>query len=156
MRVPFHSNRRSSLDGEAMTPMIDVVFLLLVFFVCASIGQRPDQLLPAALNSGTTESDTEIPDTVEPTPWDHQQVRIHLAIDPARATSAVVRLNEQPIEGMNELSERLRRLAQIDPKSPVILDVDEDVQIQNFISIYDLCQSLDFETINFATRIKVD
>ena len=39
-----------------MTPMIDVVFLLLIFFVCASIGQIPESLLPTPLNSGSIDS----------------------------------------------------------------------------------------------------
>ena len=75
MRIP--SQRRSSLDNESMTPMIDVVFLLLVFFVCASVGQKPDRLLPAELSAGTTESKVELP-PVDPNELPSQEVRIRL------------------------------------------------------------------------------
>ena len=39
MRVPSHHQDVERRDDLAMTPMIDVVFLLLIFFVCASLGQ---------------------------------------------------------------------------------------------------------------------
>ena len=55
VEVPTQHRRDGDLNGGAMTPMIDVVFLLLVFFVCASIGQAPEVLLPAELSVGSTE-----------------------------------------------------------------------------------------------------
>ena len=39
-----------------MTPLIDVVFLLLIFFVCASTGQIRESLLPTELSGGSIES----------------------------------------------------------------------------------------------------
>ena len=59
MRIPSRHNRRTYIDGESMTPMIDVVFLLLVFFVVASIGQKPEAQLPAELGRGETDADLE-------------------------------------------------------------------------------------------------
>lgn len=157
MRVPGHFNRRQPLDSETMTPMIDVVFLLLVFFVCASIGRTPDNLLPAELKAGATES----PVKTEPPPeenWAHQQVRIRVSaggesvVVGSDAGDVRVTLNEQPVSGMAELEQRLRRLAEADPLSAIILDVDDGVLVQQFITVYDLCQLLKFSSISFATR----
>ncbi len=151
MRVPGHFNRRQPLDSETMTPMIDVVFLLLVFFVCASIGRTPDNLLPAELKAGSTESQLK----TEPPPeqnWEHQQVRIHVSAAGSESGDVRVRLNEQPVSGMAELERRLRRLAEADPLSAIILDVDDGVLVQQFITVYDLCQLLKFSSISFATR----
>ncbi len=132
-----------------MTPMIDVVFLLLVFFVCASIGQTPDTLLPATLNSGTTQ---ETKEPMDDEVWEHQQVRIHVSAGGDPDGIPLVRLNEQLLAGIPDLRSRLQRLADVDPLSPVILDIDDDVQVQQFITVYDLCQSLKFNGISFATR----
>ena len=151
MRVPGHSNRRQPLDSETMTPMIDVVFLLLVFFVCASIGRTPDNLLPAELKAGATESRLK----TEPPPeedWAHQQVRIHVSAGGGESADVLVTLNEQPLSGMAELERRLQRLAEADPMSAIILDVDDGVLVQQFITVYDLCQVLKFSSISFATR----
>lgn len=136
-----------------MTPMIDVVFLLLVFFVCASVGQRPDELLPAVLGQGNTESIQPVTQPNDQDLFEHQQVRIRLQLHPSDPGGANVLLNELRVTSVDELERRLRRLAEIDAASPIILDIDDDVQVQNFIRIYDLCQLLKFESISFATRI---
>ena len=78
MRIP--SSRRLTLDNESMTPMIDVVFLLLVFFVCASVGQKPDSLLPAELSTGETEAKVEVPPE-DPLDVQSPEVRIRLTRD---------------------------------------------------------------------------
>ena len=147
MRIP--AQRRLSLDNESMTPMIDVVFLLLVFFVCASVGQKPDMLLPAQLSSGNTEAKVELPPT-DPLEFPSQEVRIRLSRD---ATGALaIELNERPVSGARELRDRLQRLAELDPSSRIILDIDDQVSVQQFIAIYDRCQALAFESISFAVR----
>ena len=62
--------------------MIDVVFLLLVFFICASVGSTADKLLPAELNGNSTSS-IEAVATVEPEEWEHPPVQIR--IEPSAA-----------------------------------------------------------------------
>ena len=44
--------------GDPMTPMIDVVFLLLVFFICASAGAMSEKLLPAELTGASATAAT--------------------------------------------------------------------------------------------------
>ena len=57
MRVPSSRNHDDDASDRAMTPMIDVVFLLLIFFVCASAGQAIEETLPTHLNMGSIETD---------------------------------------------------------------------------------------------------
>ena len=52
MRVYSWRDRHDQRDDNSMTPMIDVVFLLLIFFICASVGQRSEALLPTQLAEG--------------------------------------------------------------------------------------------------------
>ena len=150
MRIPGQSNRTPALQGEAMTPMIDVVFLLLVFFVCASVGQLPDSLLPAELGPGSTAAEVELPPpSLEDA--EHQEVRVGLR--PGKVTGTVtIQLNAQPVPTTAELRQRLVQLADIDPLTKIVLDIDDQLTTQQFISIYDLCQALDFQAISFGVR----
>ncbi|MBL8817072.1 MAG: biopolymer transporter ExbD [Planctomyces sp.] len=150
MRVPTHRISGSAFDNETMTPMIDVVFLLLVFFVCASIGSTPEKLLPASLGTGVSKA--PIRQNAEPEPvFDHQQVRIRV-LRTADTGSLRILLNEQPVGNHQELEQKLTALVTIDAKSPVVIDVADDVEMQQFITVYDLCQRLKFESINLAAK----
>ncbi len=148
MRIPAQHRREPALQGEAMTPMIDVVFLLLVFFVCASVGQLPDSLLPAELGPGATAAEVELP-PADVEELDHQEVRIGLRPGTVPGT-VLMQLNQQVIPTAEELRRRLIQLADIDPLTPVILNIDNQVSTQQFISIYDLCQALEFQSISFG------
>ena len=147
MRVP--SSRRPPLDNDSMTPMIDVVFLLLVFFVCASIGQKPDFLLPADLAEGTSESDVELP-PADPTVFESETVTVQLQRNTAGQLQ--LRMNDRPLTGAADLQQRLKTLAEVDSGTKIVLDPTDDVSVQQFIAVYDLCQSLKFDSISFAVR----
>ena len=148
MRIPHQRQRRESLDNESMTPMIDVVFLLLIFFVVASIGQKPDALLPAFMSPGTTESDVELPPP-ETDPRLSPDVRIRLSHNPDHELQ--IELNERLVTS-GELRTRLKTLAELDPRSGIILDVHDEVMVQHFVAVYEYCQTLTFESISFAVH----
>lgn len=135
-----------------MTPMIDVVFLLLVFFICASVGGTADHLLPAKLN-GTTESPlAEKP--VEPSAdWEHPAIQIRMEPGPA---GPKILLDNQPLPNSEALMERLTLLAAADSESKIILNIQDEIQVQQFINVYDLCQSLKFQNISFAVAPRDD
>ena len=55
MKIPSRPLRTGSLDGDTMTPMIDVVFLLIIFFLVSSHLARQESQMPLPLptaNSG--------------------------------------------------------------------------------------------------------
>ena len=149
MRIPRRPKNIASLDGDTMTPMIDVVFLLLVFFICASVGGTADKLLPAELK-GSTES-ADVAPVEAPDHWNHPAIRIR--IEPGQKGVAI-RLDDTLLPDVAALADRLSRLAAVDPASRIILDIHDDIHVQQFISVYDLCQSLSFENISFAVGAK--
>ena len=67
MRTNFTNPGGPTALDNLMTPMIDVVFLLLVFFLTTASFQRPEKLLPGALSAeaqsmrGAGEPPVEIP-----------------------------------------------------------------------------------------------
>jgi biopolymer transport protein ExbD len=132
-----------------MTPMIDVVFLLLVFFVCASVGQTPDSLLPAELSAGQTEAEVDLPQQ-EPEEWKSPEVRIYLDRD--AQGQLMIQLNERPVGSAAELDQRLTQLAELDPGSRIIIGFDDAVAFQHFIDTYDRCQALGFLSISLAVQ----
>lgn len=150
MRIPHRMRNSATADSDTMTPMIDVVFLLLVFFICASVGGTADQLLPAELRG--TESSPDIAVPQEEPKWDHPAIQIR--IEPG-AEGMHILLDDQPLAGPEILTERLTQLAAVDPDSRIILNIHDEVQVQQFISVYDLCQSLKFQNISFAVTAPV-
>jgi biopolymer transport protein ExbD len=133
-----------------MTPMIDVVFLLLVFFICASVGGTADHLLPAELNGTTASSQAERP-AEQAADWEHPAIQIRMEPGP---TGPKILLDNQLLPDSEALTERLTLLAAADAESKIILNIQDEIQVQQFIHVYDLCQSLKFQNISFAVAAR--
>lgn len=147
MRIPVSHQHSREADDSFMTPMIDVVFLLLIFFVCASIGQIRESTLPTPLAAGSIEA----ADSIEaPKPLGEVWVRlVRRGAGEGAVTTAEV--NSQVYEDWNRLRGTLRELASIAPEIPVILDIGQSVPVGDFVDIYDTCRSAGFDNIQFAT-----
>jgi biopolymer transport protein ExbD len=133
-----------------MTPMIDVVFLLLVFFICASVGGTADHLLPAELNGTTASPQAEKP-AEQAADWEHPAIQIRMEPGP---TGPKILLDNQLLPDSEALTERLTLLAAADAESKIILNIQDEIQVQQFIHVYDLCQSLKFQNISFAVAAR--
>jgi biopolymer transport protein ExbD len=130
-----------------MTPMIDVVFLLLIFFVCASVGQIRESTLATPLAAGSVEA----VDPVEsPKPLGEVWVRLaRRGAGEGAVTTAEV--NNLLYDDWDRLRGTLRELASVAPEVPVILDIGQSVPVGDFVDIYDTCRSAGFDNIQFAT-----
>jgi biopolymer transport protein ExbD len=142
MRVPHSHHGRGSLD-ISMTPMIDVVFQLLIFFICTASFQEPEELLPTqfAVSAGTTDV------TAVETEPALERVLVR-ATRRGEQTEWIV--NERPCPNLMEVRLVLSEVAQIDRSLPVILDVDNEIPLGDMIDVYDLCRLVGFEKIQFA------
>lgn len=143
MRIPTYHNHDADRDDQSMTPMIDVVFLLLIFFVCASVGQIRESLLPTKLSAGMVDSEEVVE---HPKPLG--EVWLHLRrIDDLRT---VTELNGREYRDFASLKAKLIELAQLAPEIPVILDIEPDVPLSDLVRVYDTCRAAEFQSINFA------
>jgi biopolymer transport protein ExbD len=144
MRLPSHHGRTET--DVAMTPMIDVVFQLLIFFICTANFQLEEELLPMGLAAkGSLQADSP-PEEMEPEP--HRVV--------VRATRADGRtqwiVNEQPIDSLAGVQGLLRAATTADALVPVTLDVAGDVPLGDMIDVYDLCRITGLQKIEFAVE----
>jgi biopolymer transport protein ExbD len=140
-RSPFA--RRESLE-ITMTPMIDVVFLLLVFFVWTASFQVVEYLLPSELSSlpGNLAAVEDPPPEAD---FENVVVRIHWIGNQPGWT-----INDQQADSLDQLHQRLQAIARVKQDAPVILHPDEDVPLGDVIDVFDISRLVGFEKIQFV------
>ena len=144
MRVPTHHDDRRQTD-IAMTPMIDVVFQLMIFFICTASFQLSEELLPTSL-AITGGTNLAAPIEIE---RDLERIVARAVYADSRTQWTV---NERPCDSLLEVGQVLRAAAEIDRSLPVILDVAGEVPLGDMIDGYDLCRLVGFEKIQFAAQ----
>ena len=144
MRIPTH---RHEVENTSMTPMIDVIFQLLIFFVCASAGQTVESHLPTELAAGSVESAAPV---VVERPFGEVWLRLKQRADDV----TVVELNDREYSDEPSLRKTLLALAETMPEIPVILDIEGAVPLGDVVRVYDACQSAQFRKVSFATKPK--
>lgn len=143
MRVPSSRQRASQVDMQtAMTPLIDVVFQLLIFFICASTGHMKELLLATDFAAGAVNA-TEAAEVEKP--LGEVSIRLKRADD-----STVAFLEGQEFREMSQLDGTLRALAKASIDIPVNLEVDGEVPLGDVIHVYDICRAVRFRSINFV------
>ena len=143
-RPSVYIRQHATLD-TTMTPMIDVVFLLLVFFLWTASFQVVEYVLPTRLSEAPVAGAL---DTDEPRPeLDFDPVVIQLLWQDERPLWIV---NEAPASSLEELARMLTTVAGIKPDVPVIIDPDEAVPFGHVIDVYDASLLAGCQKIQFA------
>ena len=111
-----------------MTPMIDVVFELLIFFV-VTIKQEDifsklnaNRPAPASSSSNSNESDTTV--TIE--------------VGRGRDANGLLVYNKRPVR-LSELDQNLREVARTSKKTPIIIKCAEDSPHKALVDALDIC-----------------
>jgi biopolymer transport protein ExbD len=130
----------------SMTPMIDVVFLLLIFFVCTASFQIAEAILPSPLSLTGSTSTALPPELFETT---LERVVIEVSHHDGKSQLAV---NRHPCSSLTRLSELLVALSRVDALLPVLLVIDGDTPLGSAIEVYDRCRLAKFENIQFAVE----
>jgi biopolymer transport protein ExbD len=141
MRVPTSNRSAAAMSSAAMTPLIDVVFQLLIFFICASTGHLREQLLPADLGAGA------VGEAALPVEKPLGEVWIRLTWDGAQT---VPTMEGTPYPGWPRFQGVLRTLAETAADIPVILAIDGAVPMGDVIRVYDVCRAAGFQHLSFA------
>lgn len=143
MRVPTHHGRTTS--DVAMTPMIDVVFQLLIFFICTASFQQAEMLLPMGLaEASATAADAQSSQAPQPEP---RRVVVAMSHDGSKTQWTV---DERPVRSLADLQLALQAQAELDRAAPVTFDVAGGVPLGDMIDVYDLCRLAGLARIEFA------
>jgi biopolymer transport protein ExbD len=128
-----------------MTPMIDVVFQLLIFFICTASFQQAESLLPMGLATANA--------TKGARPIDERSEQQRIVVRATRIdgqTQWIV--NDRPVASLRELENTLRAVSQTDRSIPITLDVSNDVPLGDMIDVYDLSRLAGLTSIEFAVK----
>lgn len=146
-RPSTYHDHRSRLEVK-MTPMIDVVFLLLVFFVWTASFDVVEHVLPSQLSPLVGTSPPESPD-VPPPEADFDDVVVRLINQGGQVAWTI---NEAPMANLDDLKQQLDQIARIKRDAPVILHPDGNVALGDVIDVYDISRQVGFEKVQFAAE----
>lgn len=131
----FRSRAQPEAPGFQIAPMIDVVFLLLIFFLVTWNFARQE-----------TELDVKVPTARE---GKENRRAIGEVILNVRADGSIV-MNRRTYTP-DELQSALARIAQMYPDQAVVLRGDENTDYKFIVDVLDICRSANIWNVAFAT-----
>jgi biopolymer transport protein ExbD len=143
-RVSSYHRQRRDLDVK-MTPMIDVVFLLLVFFLWTASFRISEQVLPS--NISAVKTDQPGTSDIPPPEEDFDDVVIRVLWNDGRPQWEV---NGAPVATMDQVRRTLAALVAIQADAPVIVHPDPEVPLGHVIDLYDITRLEGFHKVQFT------
>jgi biopolymer transport protein ExbD len=143
-RMSTYRQQRRDLDVK-MTPMIDVVFLLLVFFLWTASFRITEQVLPSNVSASSAAqpaaSQTPLPEE------DFDEVVIRVLWSDGRPSWEV---NAVPVGSLDQVRRTLAALAAVKSDAPVIIHPARQVPLGHVIDLYDLTRLEGFRKVQFT------
>lgn len=131
----FSSNNNSKPASLALTSMLDVIFLLLCFFVTASVYSQWESEISIQLPTAeTSDEPNRLPGEVIVNVTDN----------------GFVRLNGMNVE-LVDLENRLSKLAKIYPDQSVIIRADRVTKYEHLVKVIDTCRKAGVWNFSLAT-----
>ena len=130
-------HRRADDDPEVqMAPLIDCVFLLLIFFLLATTLKKIEKELPL-----------ELP---------HSAAAIDVAEEPDLLIISIDKFGRKyvgsELMGTRALHEYVKSVARKDPKRRVRVDADENVPYRHVVEVIELCRFEGLRNVGLHTR----
>ena len=133
----FRGKYKPEPVGFQIAPMIDVVFLLLCFFVTSQVfTQWEAEIDIKLLTASTAEIEQRLPG----------EIILNLLQDGTVIVNGR-RLNEAEVAAL------LKRLVELFPGQPVLLRADKQTAYEHVIKVLDLCRQADIWNISFAAGL---
>ncbi len=147
MRIPSpFRDRRTGVDLQ-LTPMIDCVFLLMVYFLWSSSFAVVEMSLPSSLSAHTPSSAGNASQPPPEADFEQVVIRVLLAEGGPRWD-----INGAPVASLAQMRQTLTTIAGIKRDAPVVIDPVGDVPLGDVIDIFDLTRLVGFEKVQFATE----
>ena len=125
----------SRAPGLALTSMLDVIFLLLCFFVTVSVFSQWENEISIQLPSAATARE---PDRLP------GEIVVNLSKD------GVVSVNGLKL-GLDDLKSRLSHISKFYPGQPVIIRADKETRYDALVGVIDTCRSADVWNFSLVT-----
>jgi len=131
----FRKRAQPQLLGFQIAPMVDILLVLLVFFI-------------VTWNFAITENelDVKVPTAASAT---EQKVANQPAVINVRKDGTVVM--ERKELTLDKLREKLRGLSEVDPDFAVVLRGDKQLPFENLVAVMDVCRQANIYNMAFAT-----
>ena len=136
----FRQHKRSSAPTVQMASLMDVVFLLLCFFVTSSVFSQWETEISIAL---PTAKSSTVPGRMP------GEIILNVAAD------GNVTVNGQKLS-LAEVTERLTRIAKLYPGQPVVIRADKTTKYESLVSVIDACRTADVWNFSLATKDEED
>ena len=133
--MKFKSNSRSRAPQLALTSMLDVIFLLLCFFVTASVFSQWENEISIKLPSAETSDEPD-------------RLPGEIVLNVAKDGSVVV---NGKLLALGDLQDRLARVAKAFPGQPVIIRADKELAYDRLVKVIDTCRAADVWNFSLAT-----
>ena len=134
--MKFNVETKSRAPTLALTSMLDVIFLLLCFFVTVSVFSQWESEISIKLPAAkTAEQPERLPG----------EIIVNLAKD------GTVKVNGS-IMPLSELRDRLAKISKFYPGQPVIIRADREVRYESLVSVIDTCREADVWNFSLATE----
>ena len=135
MKFSGRDRRRAKAPALALTSMLDVIFLLLCFFVTASVFSQWESEISISLPSASSsETPSRLPGEV--------------ILNVARDGSVTVNAKKLTL---NDLGERLRKVADFYPGQPVVIRADRETAYAALVDVIDTCRKSGVWNFSLAT-----
>jgi biopolymer transport protein ExbD len=134
--MKFKVKARRSAPQLALTSMLDVIFLLLCFFVTVSVFSQWESEISIQLPSATTAQQPE---------------RLPGEIIVNLSETGAVTINGR-VMPLDELKERLSKISKFYPGQPVIIRADRDTKYDHLVKVIDTCRAADVWNFSLATE----
>ena len=132
----FRRNSRSHAAAVQMSSLMDVIFLLLCFFVTTSVFSQWETEISITL---PTAKSATVPGRMP------GEIILNLAKD------GTVSVNGQTLT-LADVTERLTRIAKLYPGQPVVIRADKETAYDSLVGVIDACRAADVWNFSLATK----
>ena len=133
--MKFKKRNQTKVPALALTSMLDVIFLLLCFFVTVSVFSQWESEISIKLpNAKTAETPERLPG----------EIIVNLSKD-GKITVNSVALT------LGDLGVRLAKVAKFYPGQPVIIRADKEVRYESLVELIDTCRAAGIWNFSLAT-----
>ena len=134
--MKFAAPAGSRAPALALTSMLDVIFLLLCFFVTVSVfSQWESEISIQRPSAATGEQPERLPG----------EIIVNLAKD------GTIRVNGTSLT-LDDLQSRLVKISKFYPGQPVIIRADRDTKYESLVALIDSCRAADVWNFSLATE----